>query len=183
MGGYSPCSCTISELLEVLCYFCLDLGCQYTRGKVYLSAGNLDAHVVEDRCETLCSICTKEWHKQFVPVHHFGVVAFLENLMQTGKLPQKVDYKSPILSLVAGSTSWKEAIFDCAAGGKSRLQVNTFFLSLTMLGMIHLQPSKECFQWSIKQVNVCANDRFIEETIGSPFYKRDNVWHGMNLLV
>ncbi len=34
--------------------------------------------------------------------------------------------------------SWKETVFDCVAGGISRIQVDALFLFLTMARMIHL---------------------------------------------
>jgi hypothetical protein len=47
--------------------------------------------------------------------------------MQTGKLPQEVDYKAPISSLLAKSKFWKEAMFDRTASGISQIQVDAFF--------------------------------------------------------
>ena len=66
--------------------------------------------------------------------------------MHTGKLPQDVNYMSPISSLLVGSPFWKETVFDCPAGGISRIQGDALFLSLTAPGMIHLQPNNECLQ-------------------------------------
>ena len=53
-------------------------------------------------------------------------MAFIEYLMQTGKFPHVVDYKSPILCLLMGSPFWKEMMFNCAAGGISRLHMPCF---------------------------------------------------------
>ncbi len=98
--------------------FCLDLDCQHAWGKECLPTGILDAHaVVGNICENMCLFCTKKWHKQFLPVYCYGVVAFLEYLMQTGKIPKDVDYKSPILLLLAGSSFWKETVFEHVGGG------------------------------------------------------------------
>jgi hypothetical protein len=102
----------IKQCIQQSTSFCLDLGCQHTRGKAYLSTGNLDAYVGEDRCETSCSIWTNKWHGQFLAVYSSGVVAFLEYLMQTWKLPKDFDYKSPISSLLAGNLFWKETVFE-----------------------------------------------------------------------
>ncbi len=95
----------VNELQEVLRFFCVDLGCQDARGEAYLSAGLLDQNYVanKDGCNDACSICTKKWHDQFLPVYRSAVVAFLEYLMQISRLPQDVDYKSPILSFLAGN--------------------------------------------------------------------------------
>ncbi len=129
------------ELQEVLCFFCLDLGCLHARGKSYLATGIIDVTVIENEsCDNLCCICTKKWHDQFIPVYSSYVVAFLECLMQTGKLPVEVDYKDPISSLWAGSAFWKETVFDWAACGISRMQVDALFLSLTASGILQLNP-------------------------------------------
>jgi hypothetical protein len=89
---------TKKELQEVLCFFCLNLGCLHARGESYLSTEILDNNFfVNENCDnSCCIICTKKWHGQFIPVYHSGVVAFLEFLMQTGKLPVEVDYNDPI---------------------------------------------------------------------------------------
>jgi len=59
--------CCIEEL-EVLHFFCLDLGCQHERGEVYLSSGYLDSIPATERC-TLCPICNQRYHKDFLPVY------------------------------------------------------------------------------------------------------------------
>jgi hypothetical protein len=110
--------CTKSELLEVLIFF-LNLGCQHACGESYLAMGCLNFNVIDEKCDNSCSICTRKWHNQFLPVYHSIVVAFLEYLMQMRKLPQEVDYKALISSLLAKSKFWKEAIFNCLAGGIS----------------------------------------------------------------
>jgi hypothetical protein len=89
LGPTSKCNlrtCSVTELQEVLRFFCLDLGCQHARGKAYLSMGLLDPNFVpnDDKCNDACSICTKKWHDQFLPVYQSAVVAFLEYLMQIG---------------------------------------------------------------------------------------------------
>jgi hypothetical protein len=98
------------------------------------------------------------------------VVAFLDHLMQTGKIPNGIDYTSPISLLLAGSPFWKETVFDPMAGGISRIQVNALFLSLTPTGITHLHPFAVEHQASLH----ISNNGFIEATISSPFYKRDD---------
>ncbi len=155
-------NCTQSEMLDVLQYFCLDLGCQHARGEAYLSTGTLNSHIIDDgACNTLCSICTKNKHEHILPVYHSGVVSLIEYLMQTGKFPHVVDYKSPILSLWAGSPFWKEMLFDRMAWDMSRLQVDALFLSLTVAGIIQLLRNNKSMQWSIKRVYAGSNDGLI----------------------
>jgi hypothetical protein len=99
------------------CYFfCLNLGCQHAHGKPYLATECLNFSIIDETCDNSCFICTQKWHDQFRPVYRSSVVAFLEYLMQLGKLPQDIDYKAPISLLLVGSKFWKEAIFDRAAG-------------------------------------------------------------------
>jgi hypothetical protein len=88
--------------------------------------------------------------------------------MQTGKLPQAVDYKAPISSLLSGSEFWKEAIFDCAAGGISRMQVDALFLSLTALGIIQMQQKNTSLEWMIAREYVTSNNCFINSHIKRP---------------
>jgi hypothetical protein len=93
-----------SELQEVIRFFCLDLGCQHAHDESYLAMGGLDiCAIVGTQCDNSCSTCMKRWHKIFLPVYHSSVEAFLEFLMQTGKFPQQIDYKSLISNLLATS--------------------------------------------------------------------------------
>jgi hypothetical protein len=149
----------VTELQEVLRFFCLDLGCQHAHCKAYLSTELLDPNFVanDDRCNHACSICTKKWHDQFLPVYCSAVLAFLEYLMQFGQLPQDLDNKSPILSFLAGNNFWKDMVFNRASHAISQLQANTFFLSLTALGIIYIQATNNKLQWTIKRVYVNVN--------------------------
>ena len=128
---------TTSELQDVIRFFCLDRGCQHARGESYLAFGGLDlTSEVGTPCVNSCSICTRRWHEMFLPVYRSSVMLFFEYLMQSGQLPHEIDPKSPVSSLLAGSTYWKEALFDRAAGGISRMHVDSFFMSLIASGMI-----------------------------------------------
>jgi hypothetical protein len=57
---------------------------------------------VNDLCDG-CLIRTKKWNDQFISVYRSAVVAFLEYLMQIGKILQEINYKLPISLLLAGS--------------------------------------------------------------------------------
>ncbi len=117
-------------------------------------------------------------------MYRSGVVGFLDFLTLTGKLPQDVDYKDRISSLLAGSAFWKETIFDRAVGGISQMHVDTLFLSLAASGIIQLQPKNETLQWDIVREygNVYNDTSFIEAHIGVPTYKRsDDAWRGIHV--
>jgi hypothetical protein len=140
---------TKPELHEVLHFVCLDLGCRHACGESYLATGCLDFNIIDEKCDNSCSICSRKWHNQFLPVYSSSVVAFLEYLMHMGKLPQEVDYKAPISLLLAKSKFWKEAIFDCAAGGISQMQVDASFLSLIASRIIQMEPENTSLEWVI----------------------------------
>ena len=91
--------------------------------------------------------------------------------MITGKLPAEVDYKNPVSSLLAESAFWKETVFDKNFLLVSRINVDAFFLSLAANGILKLEPKKD----SVFQ------ELFIEAHIGTPLYKCDNSWNGINV--
>ncbi len=101
--------------------------------------------------------------------------------MQTGKLPQDVDFKAPISSLLAGSNFWKEAIFDYVAGGILQMQVDASFLSLSALEILQMQLRNISLEWMITQEYTTVNNCFIKSHIGCPIYKRDDAWQGVHL--
>ena len=84
--------CCIKELHKVVRFFCLDLGCQHKRKEIYLSSGSLDSITSTTRCSS-CPICNRRYHNDFLPVYRSGVVAFLEWLALTTKLPFVIDGK------------------------------------------------------------------------------------------
>jgi hypothetical protein len=66
------------ELQEVICFFCLDLGCLHAWSKSYLATGILDITVFDNECcHNSCCICTKKLHDRFLPVYCSCIVAFL----------------------------------------------------------------------------------------------------------
>ncbi len=167
----------------MLQFFCLDLGCQHARGEAYLSTGILDAEdvVLGERCNDACSISTKRWKEQFLPVYRLAVVVFLKYLMQMGKILQDLDRKTPVLLFLAGSMFWKETLFNWVAGGESRVQVDALFISFTVAGIIQLQMNGPSLQWTIRRIYNNANNGFLEANVGSPFYKMDAALQGMSL--
>jgi hypothetical protein len=59
------------DLLDVLNFFCLDLGCQHVRAEWYLAQGSLEPPpCCIMPCKTSCSICTRSYHtRNFIPVY------------------------------------------------------------------------------------------------------------------
>ena len=175
----------IKELHKVLRFFCLDLGCQHKRGKVYLSSGSLDSITATVRCSS-CSICNWRYHKDFLPVFRSGVVAFLEWLTLTAKLPFIVDRKIQVSSLLMTSTYWKEILFDKSSTSITQTNVDSLFLSLAASGILEIQNSPDGIRWMLgRQAPTTAttdtNVALIHATIGTAKYTLDEYWVGINL--
>jgi hypothetical protein len=99
-------------------------------------------------------------------------ISVFEYLMQSGQLPHEIDPKSPVSSLLAWSTYWKEALFDRAAGGILRMHVDSFFMSLIASGMIKMTMQNNALQWIIaREYNTTANS-IIESCLGCPIRQR-----------
>ena len=102
--------------------------------------------------------------------------------MQMGRLPQQLDYKKPISSLLVVSAFWKEAIFDCAAGGISRAHVDSLFLSLIASGMLQMKFRNPMLEWIVaREYGGTANHCYFENQIGQSIYKQDDTWVGVHL--
>jgi hypothetical protein len=73
------CNHMLLELHEVMCFFCLNLGCQHVRGGIYLSTGMLDPIPALGSC-TSCPICNQTQYKDFLPIlWHFIFRVFDSN--------------------------------------------------------------------------------------------------------
>jgi hypothetical protein len=94
----------------------------------------------------------------FIPVYRMSVVSIIKFLIITGKLLAEVAF-------------WKETVFDKKFLSVSRINVDAFFLSLATNGILKLEPKKD----SVFQ------ELFIEAHIGTPLYKCDNSWNGINV--
>jgi hypothetical protein len=177
---------TSAELKEVLCFFCLDLGCQHSRGEIYLLSGLLDSSAPTTRCGTSCSICTCAWHKQFLPVYCSGVIEFIESLILSGKLPHQADLKSNsvlILALLNKSAYWKEIIFDRPAVKISQASINRLFLSLTAAGIIKKQSINGKLHWNVcREIPLTENQLFLESNIGRVKYNDIDAMKGIILI-
>ena len=79
------------EMNEVLCYFCLDLGCQHVRAEDYLHYGSLlcgSTPSNRDPCGDKSPICTKAWHeKMFLPVYKESIIQFFTSNVGGESLP------------------------------------------------------------------------------------------------
>ena len=176
----------IKELLEVLRFFCLDLGCQqHKRGEIYLSSGYLDSIPATERC-TLCPICNRRYHKDFLLVYQSGVVAFLEWLTLTAKLPFIIDRKIQVSSLLMTSTYWNEILFDKSSMSITQTNVDSLFILLVASGILEIQNRPDGIRWMLgRQAPTTAttdtNVALIHATVGTAKYTLDEYWVGINL--
>jgi len=94
----------VAELLDVLRFHCLNLGCQHVRAENCLSTGSLKLkHVCEDSvaCGNKCAIFNGSWTNTFLPVYKVKVEKFIR-VMGCKYLPLKADEDNIIDVL------WKE---------------------------------------------------------------------------
>ncbi len=117
----------------------------------------------------------------FLLVYRSSVELFIEFLMQSGQFPHMIDPKSPVSTLLASSTFWKEALFDWAAGGILQMHVDSLFLSLIASRMIKMTMQNNTLQWVIARKYGFASNSIIKSHIGCPIYKQDNAWVGIHL--
>jgi len=75
-------------------------------------------------------------------VNKSGMVAFLEWLTLTAKLPFIVDRKIQVSSLLMTNTYWKEILFNKASMLITRTNVDSLFLSLAASGILEIQNSR-----------------------------------------
>jgi hypothetical protein len=114
------------------------------------------------------------------------VVAFLEWLTLTAKLPFIVDRKIQVSSVLMTSTYWKEILFDKSSKSITQTNVDSLFLSLAASGILEIQNSPDGIRWLLgRQAPTTAttdtNVALIQATIGMAKYTLDEYWVGINL--
>jgi hypothetical protein len=130
-------------------------------------------------------ICTHTFHKDFLPVFWCSVIAFIEWLTVTSKLPCRIEFKLQILSLLFASTYWKEMIFDKASSSVSQSNLDAIFLSLVATRILEIQNTTDKIMWIVgweapivQQQH--ARVKLVEATIGSEKYTMDIYWVEIN---
>ena len=161
----------VRELLEVVRFFCTNRGCQHRASAHYLSTGRLTTPPPTDNpCRTRCPICTKQWHKQFLPIYQQSLVCFFQSSKGRDRIPF-CDSTKLISDVLWGDAYWLEKIFDRAAGGMRRAQVDALFLSLAAVGIMKMEKAKGgTIRWNI---GWSKDD--------TPLYNKSLVWRGINL--
>jgi hypothetical protein len=78
-------------------------------------------------------------------VYCSGVIGFFDFMTLTGNLPQGINDKDCITSMLARSAFRNGRIFDRAAGGISQMQIDALFLFLSLAAsvIIQLQTNNE----------------------------------------
>mmetsp|Transcript_28527 Transcript_28527/g.60197 ORF Transcript_28527/g.60197 Transcript_28527/m.60197 type:complete len:324 (-) Transcript_28527:7-978(-) len=134
------------ELLEVLQYTCLDLGCMHIRGERYLSAGALDSQRVEGECGGMCPICSKKWSNLFLRIDRTEAVKFLR-IVDRKHFPMLVE-KDTVLDLLWKTENARiEKIFRKKTVQKKN--VNCLFLQFVATGIIVIKNEGSSFKWHI----------------------------------
>jgi hypothetical protein len=108
-------------------------------------------------------------------VYKSGVIAFLEWLTLTTKLPFVID-----------GNYWKEIIFDKTSTSITRTNVDSLFLSLAATGILEIQNSRDGIRWVLGQQapTTPLTDTYvllINIIFGVATYTLDNYWVGINL--
>jgi len=114
------------------------------------------------------------------------MVAFLEWLTLTAKLPFIVNRKIQVSSLLMMSTYWKEIVFDKSSTSITRTNVDSLFLSLAASGILEIQNSPDGIRWMLGRqaptiMTTDTNVALIHATIGTAKYTLDEYWVGINL--
>ena len=161
----------VRELLEVIRFFCTNRGCQHHASVHYLSTGRLTPPPPTDTpCQTGCPICTKQWHKQFLPIYKESLIRFFQSSTGRDRIPFE-DSTKLVSDVLWGDAYWLEHIFDRAAGGMKRTQVDALFLSLAAVGIMKIEKARGgVIRWNI---GWNADD--------TPLYNNNDVWLGINL--
>ena len=171
---------SLSEMIDLLRYHVLDVGCQSIRGELFLSSGELDcrdAISIDYRpCVSCCPICTKDWHKTFLPVHRIHVVRFLRHMDR--KLTPLNATEIDVVDLLWTDKYERWRLKDIfGTTNISKYNVDSLFLQLIATGMIVVTKIDGLLQWTVAERVHISNGRdftlVCEET---------QSWVGINLL-
>ena len=163
----------VKEQMDVLDFFFLNKGCQHVRARLYLSSGQLsDPPTGIPPCRDNCSICTGQWHKLHLPVYKSGLCEFF----RWDKLPLPVDGKSSISDLIWGDSFWIERIFDRAASGVKKYNIDALFYSLAAAGIVKIEKRDRVVQWALPY-EPKEDNRYIRVYN----YEKNESWRGVNL--
>jgi len=132
----------IDELVDVLRFHCLDLGCQNVRAELYLSSGTLQHQRIPDtshKCINMCPICNGTWKLTFLPVVRIKVEKFVK-LLDRKYLPLVAEKDNLLNILWKDEKTRMEGIFGRKTVAK--FNVGGLFLQLIANGIIILKKSQ-----------------------------------------
>ena len=98
------------------------------------------------------------------------MIRFFQSSKGRDRIPFQ-DSTKLVSDVLWGDAYWLETIFDRAAGGMKRTQVDALFLSLAAVGIMKLEKAKG----GILRWNIGWN---VDDT---PMYMNPQIWIGMNL--
>ena len=145
-----------------------------------MSSGELDcrdAISIDYRpCVSCCPICTKDWHKTFLPVHRIHVVRFLRHMDR--KLTPLNATEIDVVDLLWTDKYERWRLKDIfGTTNISKYNVDSLFLQLIATGMIVVTKIDGLLQWTVSERVHISNGRdftlVCEET---------QSWLGINLL-
>ena len=167
-------------LLDVLIFFCLDLGCQHRRGEAFLSCGTLDCYVRDDddSCVTQCPICNGSWSDFFLPVFKQSLIDFFSGEIVNHAFPLIVT-KDSLTDLLWNSPEWILKIYNKQKGSLNRYNIEAMMLQLLANEIVEICIIDGTEKYKFKR-QLITDDA--GELTPQPCYKNDNYWIGIRLL-
>ena len=130
-------------------------------------------------CKTSCSVCTKEWHRYFLPVYRDSVSYFLDSSIVMESMPLKATRDS-LPNLLWNSTDWISKIVDKSKSSVARYNVESLMLQLIAKEFIVLRRqtvgvSNSLYWYISKSTNKNGSE--------IPLHPREwsSIWDGITL--
>ena len=163
------------EFHQVVHFHCLDNGCMQRRAEWIMSSGKYETPPHDtDPCETSCAICTREWHKFFLPVYASSVADFFDSSSVRDKLPLVATHNS-LTDLLWKESSWINLIFDKSKNSIGKFNVESLLLQLISAKMIVV---------TYKNNNIIYNVNRVRDQINQhreiPLYHSSDAWKGIH---
>ena len=117
-------------------------------------------------------MCTGEWHKVHLPVYRSCLVEFFQSTHGSECFPWELSSRGKLSQKIRKSAYWLERIFDRAAGGIKATHIDALLLSLASANIIEVQRVQGEDRWNIKRSKADG---------GTPNYRKDEYWRGVNL--
>ena len=87
-----------------------------------------------------------------------------------------MDKKKSISDLIWGDAFWTERLFDRAASGVKKKNIDALFFSLAATGIVKIEKKSRVVQWALPYRSHPDNPY-----VRLYFYEKDDSWRGINL--